>query len=196
MNESALVDDHRSASQAPSASEISDDVPGQPNDDPAEESWRRRYLVRRFLASAGGFWGRHGNATAWLLSGALALVVVLNLGTAYGMNLWNRAIFDALEKHNGSDVLFITLIYFPLLAASVGLQLALVFTRMTMQRRWRAWLNDHLVDRWLSRGRYYQLNLVEGDHKNPEFASRTTCGWQLNRRWTSSPVSCPRRSRP
>jgi putative ATP-binding cassette transporter len=169
MNESALVDDHRSASQAPSASEISDDVQGQPNDDPAEESGRRRYLVRRFLASAGGFWGRHGNATAWLLSGALALVVVLNLGTAYGMNLWNRAIFDALEKHNGSDVLFITLIYFPLLAASVGLQLALVFTRMTMQRRWRAWLNDHLVDRWLSRGRYYQLNLVEGDHKNPEF---------------------------
>jgi ABC-type uncharacterized transport system fused permease/ATPase subunit len=36
-----------------------------------------------------------------------------------------------------------------LLAASVGLQLALVFTRMTMQRRWRAWLNDHLVDRTL-----------------------------------------------
>ena len=152
MNQNAL-DNHGSASQEPS--EISDDVP-------AEESERRRYLVRRFLASASGFWGRHGNATAWLLSGALALVVVLNLGTAYGMNLWNRAIFDALENHNGSHVLFIALIYFPLLIASVGLQLALVFTRMTMQRKWRAWLNDHLVDRWLSRGRYYKLNLVEG----------------------------------
>ena len=61
------------------------------------------------LASAGRLWvPRHGDATAWLLSGALALVVVLNLGTAYGMNLWNRAIFDAPEKHNGSEVLFVT----------------------------------------------------------------------------------------
>ena len=97
------------------------------------------------------------------------MVVVLNLGTAFGMNLWNRAIFDALEKHNGNEVLFVTLMYIPLLVVSVALQLALVFTRMTMQRKWRAWLNDHLVDRWLNRGRYYQLNLVDGDHKNPEF---------------------------
>jgi putative ATP-binding cassette transporter len=111
------------------AAAISDDVSGRPTHDPAKESGRRRYLVRRFLESAGGFWGRHGDATAWLLSGPLASVVVLNLGTAYGMNLWNRAIFDALEKHNGKDVLFIALVYFPLLAASVGLQLVLVFSR-------------------------------------------------------------------
>ena len=40
---------------------------------------------------------------------------------------------------------------------------------MTLQRRWRAWLTDSLIDRWLSNGRYYQLNLVSGDHANPEY---------------------------
>ena len=40
---------------------------------------------------------------------------------------------------------------------------------MTTQRRWREWLTHHLLDRWLSNGRYYQLNLVSGDHKNPEY---------------------------
>ena len=36
-----------------------------------------------------------------------------------------------------------------------------------MQRRWRAWLTEHTIT--LARqGRYYQLNLIEGDHKNPE----------------------------
>jgi putative ATP-binding cassette transporter len=40
---------------------------------------------------------------------------------------------------------------------------------MAIQRRWRAWLNDQLVDRWLSNGRYHQLNLVKGDHANPEY---------------------------
>src|SRR6185295_14063100 len=41
--------------------------------------------------------------------------------------------------------------------------------RMALQRRWRAWLTNHLVDRWLAHGRYYQLNLVRGDHANPEY---------------------------
>ena len=40
---------------------------------------------------------------------------------------------------------------------------------MALQRRWRAWLSDNLVDRWISHGRYYQLNLVRGDHANPEY---------------------------
>ena len=39
---------------------------------------------------------------------------------------------------------------------------------MRMQRRWRAWLTEHVGDRWLNNGRYYQLNLVAGEHKNPE----------------------------
>ena len=39
---------------------------------------------------------------------------------------------------------------------------------MRTQRRWRAWLTEHTITRWLDKGRYYQLNLIEGDHKNPE----------------------------
>jgi ABC-type uncharacterized transport system fused permease/ATPase subunit len=34
---------------------------------------------------------------------------------------------------------------------------------------WRAWLTSSVVSRWLTNGRYYQLNLVSGDHQNPEY---------------------------
>ena len=97
------------------------------------------------------------------------LIVLLSLGTSYGINVWNRGIFDALDKRNSERVFTLALIYFPLLAASVLLTVVQVYLRMTTQRRWRAWLNDSLVDRWLENGRYYQLNLVSGDHQNPEF---------------------------
>jgi putative ATP-binding cassette transporter len=40
---------------------------------------------------------------------------------------------------------------------------------MGIQRRWRAWLTSSVMSRWLTNGRYYQLNLVSGDHQNPEF---------------------------
>ena len=130
---------------------------------------RRQYLLRRFWQTAGGFWGKRGRRIAWVLSIVLFIIILLNIAASYGMNLWNRAIFDALEKKDASTVLFLSMIYFAILAASVTVNVTQVYARMTLQRRWRRWLTDNLVDRWLKGGRYYQLNLVSGDHQNPEY---------------------------
>jgi putative ATP-binding cassette transporter len=133
------------------------------------EELRREYLLRRFWQGANGFWGKRGRRIAWILSGALLLIILLNIAAAYGMNLWNRAIFDALEKKDVNAVMFLSMLYFAILAASVTVSVAQVYSRMTIQRRWRKWLTDNLVNRWLTSGRYYQLNLVSGDHQNPEY---------------------------
>jgi putative ATP-binding cassette transporter len=84
------------------------------------------------------------------------------------MNVWSRVIFDALEKRDSATVLELSILYLPLLAGSVFLTVLQLWARMTMQRRWRTWLNKLLIDRWLNNGRYYQLNLVGSVHKNPE----------------------------
>ena len=133
------------------------------------DNMRRRLLLRRFWQSAGEFWGKDGPRRAWLLSAVILLLIFLNLLASYGMNVWNRAIFDALEKRAPHTVLLLSMVYFPLLAASVCLFVGQVYARMTMQRRRREWLTHHLFDRWLVNGRYYQLHLVQGDHKNPEY---------------------------
>ena len=130
---------------------------------------RRRYLLGRFWLSAKGFWGRHGSAWAWPLSFGLLGLIVLNVGVQYGINVWNRYIFDALEKKDAATVFSLMAIFIPLAAGTVTLGVIMVYVRMSMQRRWRAWLNHAVIDRWLANGRYYQLNLVSGDHKNPEF---------------------------
>jgi vitamin B12/bleomycin/antimicrobial peptide transport system ATP-binding/permease protein len=86
--------------------------------DPESET-RRRYLLHRFWRGARGFWGRRDGGSAWALSGLTFLTVIANLGALYAMNLWNRALFDGLEKHDASRVLFLSLIYFPIMVASV-----------------------------------------------------------------------------
>jgi vitamin B12/bleomycin/antimicrobial peptide transport system ATP-binding/permease protein len=133
------------------------------------EELRRQYLLRRFWQTAGRFWSDRGRQISWVLSIVLFIIILLNIAASYGMNLWNRAIFDGLEKKDASTVLFLSLIYFAILAASVTVNVTQVYARMTLQRRWRRWLTDSLVDRWLKGGRYYQLNLVSGDHTNPEY---------------------------
>jgi vitamin B12/bleomycin/antimicrobial peptide transport system ATP-binding/permease protein len=144
-------------------SEIAE-LPAGPSD-----GMRRRLLLRRFWRTARGFWGSAGDRKSRWLTGTILLTILFFLATSYGMNVWNRAIFDALERRDGGTVLYLSLLYFPLLVASVAVMLLQVYARMTTQRCWRAWLNSHLLDRWLKNGRYYQLNLIGGDHQNPEY---------------------------
>jgi putative ATP-binding cassette transporter len=147
-------------------------VPDAPEDWQGEEdpeTAMRRYLLWRFWHSARAFWSRRGDRLAWPLSAAVLALILLNLGFQYGINVWNRVIFDALEKRDSGTVLFLSAIFLPLAVASVCCGVANVYGRMTSQRRWRAWLTRRVIERWLRNGRYFQLNLVSGDHDNPEY---------------------------
>ena len=73
-------------------------APEQPEEYTGE--LKRRYLLRRFWKSAAGFWGKRGTRLSWVLCGTLLLIILLNLATSYGMNVWTRVIFDALQKRD------------------------------------------------------------------------------------------------
>ena len=132
------------------------------------ERARKSYLLKRFWISARGFWGESGEKIAWIGSVGLLLLIIFYVAVQYGINVWNRKIFDAIEKKDSATVLWLSAVFFPLALASVTLGVAQVYARMGIQRRWRAWLTNKVVSRWLNHGRYYQLNLVSGDHNNPE----------------------------
>ena len=64
------------------------------------EQVRKDYLLTRFWISARGYWGRGGDKLAWLFTIGLLALIVANVGFQYGINVWNRAIFDAIEKRD------------------------------------------------------------------------------------------------
>ena len=125
-------------------------------------------LVARFWASARGYWGRDSRR-AWALTIGLIFLVAGTLAVGLVLNRWNKWFFDALEQRNAAELLRQGLIFVPLAASSVAMGVASVYFRMTIQRLWRAWMNGHVLDQWLAHDRYYQLNLVRGDHQNPEY---------------------------
>jgi vitamin B12/bleomycin/antimicrobial peptide transport system ATP-binding/permease protein len=132
----------------------------------------RQYHLARFWDAALGFWRTGGGGTArvaWALTLAVTAFALATLVLQYRLNVWHRAMFDAIDKRDGGGVLSQSLAFFPLIAAVVGVAAVATLTKMTLQRRWRAWLNAHVLDQWLANGRYYQLNLVPGDHANPEY---------------------------
>jgi putative ATP-binding cassette transporter len=133
------------------------------------EREQQKPLVRRFWRTARGFWSSPRSwKVAWLMTACLIALVIGQLVFQYQLNLWNRAIFDALEKKDAATVLRQAMIFVPLAVGSIAIAVSIVYARMRTQRRWRAWLTEHTMTRWLAKGRYYQLNLIEGEHKNPE----------------------------
>ena len=133
------------------------------------EDLRKQYLLKRFWISARGFWGVNGGRFAWVATGGLLLLVLLAVGFQYSINVWNRAIFDNFQKKDSAAVMWLAAVFFPLAIGSVIVGVLQVFTRMRIQRLWRQWLTNAVITRWLTSGRYYQLNLVQGDHTNPEY---------------------------
>src|SRR5215207_4871964 len=82
------------------------------------EQARKDYLLTRFWISARGFWGRSGDRLAWAFTIGLLLLIVVNVGFQYGINVWNRAIFDAIEKRDSATVYYLAAVFFPLAIGS------------------------------------------------------------------------------
>jgi putative ATP-binding cassette transporter len=131
------------------------------------ESLKRRYLLRRFWRSGLAYWSSGSRAVP--LTAALILVIVFSVGVQYLLNVWNRSFFNALERHDTSALLLNGLLFPVLAGATIALWGLHVRWRTAIQRGWRTWLDNDVTNRWLRSGRYYQLNLISGDHKNPEF---------------------------
>src|SRR5579872_778787 len=113
------------------------------------------YLLRRYWEAALGFWRKDARHTAWRLTVAVFSIALVNLGLGLLLNIWNRVMFDGLENRDLHTVLFQSVIFFPLVVASLLMAVSDTYSKMSLQRRWRAWLNAHVLDRWVAGGRYY-----------------------------------------
>src|SRR5262249_33164095 len=60
----------------------------------------------RFWCSAVLFWAGDGDRSAWPLSAFSFLIILGNLGTLYGINVWSGELFNALEKYQTRTVFF------------------------------------------------------------------------------------------
>ena len=137
--------------------------------DRVDDQHTRQYLLTRYRDAALGFWREDARRTAWFLTSAVFTLALVNLGLGLLMNVWHRVMFDALDNRDGDTVVSQSFIFFPLVLASLVMAIANTYSKMSLQREWRTWLNGHVLDRWLASGRYYQLNLRPGDHSTPEY---------------------------
>ena len=111
----------------------------------------------------------------WRARGLLAAIVVLNLAAVYLLvllNEWNRVFYDALQEHN-QPVFWEQLGRFTYLAfAYIVVAVYRFYMTQLLEMRWRAWMTQHYLDRWLANNAFYRMELARygngGAPDNPD----------------------------
>ncbi|MFL9927122.1 ABC transporter ATP-binding protein/permease [Herbaspirillum lusitanum] len=96
----------------------------------------------------------------WRARALLLAIIALNLGMVYinvRLNDWNRQLYDVLQSRNFD--LFKSLLWqFTYLAfIYVAVAIYSVYLTQALQIRWRYWLTDRYMDKWLAHRAYYRI---------------------------------------
>lgn len=101
----------------------------------------------------------------------LALIVALALGMVYlevVFNEWNRFFYNALEARDYAQYMHQLGRFAWLAAAFIVVGVYRVFFNSMLQIRWRRWMTEQFLARWLAHRNYYRLQLVGGETDNPD----------------------------
>jgi len=149
-----------------------------------EATQRKSFLGINFWRTASGFWRDPGFSGARLFSVGLIAFSGLQLLLQYRLNYWSRDFFDAFGRRDSGALWSEALLFLLLAGLSVLTAALVVWARMTVQRRWRAWLTRHLIERWLASKRSPNLHTLLGEDQSPEYRIATD-----TRIATDAPVS-------
>ncbi len=99
----------------------------------------------------------------WKARGLLAAIVALNLGSVYLLvllNDWNRLFYDALQEKN-QVAFWEQLGRFAFFAFGfIILAVYKFYLTQLLEMRWRAWMTQHYLERWLGQQAFYRLELA------------------------------------
>jgi len=130
-----------------------------------------------FCRFAGGFWRGESARVAWALTIGLGLCLAASTAVTVALNQWNRWFFDALEKKDVAAVWQAVLSVFGIVGLMAAVGVGIVLTRETLQVRWRAWLIERLLARWLGERRFYRMNANRTEPANPEYRIADDSRW-------------------
>src|SRR5690606_18474661 len=96
----------------------------------------------------------------WSLTGAFLFFLFASFGAKYAANAWNKFFFDALEQMDGGKLWRALWLIAGIVFAAALISVLLIHAQTRLKLRWRRWLTDKLVGRWLGERRFYKLSTL------------------------------------
>ena len=128
----------------------------------------KKRSFRTFWHLFRGYWNSEHK---WRARGLLAFVIGLNFASVYllvRINSWYNEFYNALQQYQVES-------FWPLVGEFTGLAMLYIviavyaiYLRQAVQIKWRTWLTDQYLSRWLKGQVYYRLQVQNSDTDNPD----------------------------
>ena len=129
----------------------------------------RPHTGRRFVRLAFEYFNNSGNK--WRVRAAVLLLLALTVGQvvlAIWISYWNRDLFNALESKLLSELVRLVLIFLLIFILTMAVTALHLCVKRWLQLDWRRWMTGLLLDQWLARANHHRLQLIGGEHDNPD----------------------------
>ncbi len=107
----------------------------------------------------------------WSAIGLLVSVIALNLFAVWlnvRLNTWNKDFYNALQQYNW-DEFWRQFGIFGIIAFALIVDVVYsLYLRQILHIRWRRWLTEHFLHRWLDDQQYYRMQLDQSVTDNPD----------------------------
>jgi putative ATP-binding cassette transporter len=114
------------------------------------------------------YWQSQQRFSAYAL---LALVLVLSIflvAMDVMFTTWYNYFYDALQDYNKHAALQLLIIFVFLAAINIVFSVYRYYVQQFLGLRWRQWLTEQFLDRWLAKRSYYYLENFDENTDNPD----------------------------
>lgn len=114
------------------------------------------------------FWQSEQRAFAYTFLFFVILLTMSIVGMEVGLNYWYNFFYDALQEYNKPNVFDLLKIFCFLAAVFIVLSVYRYYLQAYLALRWRRWLTQAFMSRWLEQKSYYLIENFDEHTDNPD----------------------------
>lgn len=118
-------------------------------------------LIKIFWQSENKFW-------AYLFSFFMVSLTIIMVGFDVAFNYWYNYFYDALQAYNMQAAVRLLVLFFILAAFYIIVAVYRYYLSQLFALRWRRWLTNQFINRWMQKRGYYYLEMFDERTDNPD----------------------------
>lgn len=125
----------------------------------------RHYTVWELIKT---YWQSSERKSAYIFVAAILTLTITLVGFDVVFTYWYNYFYNSLQEYNVHDCIRLLILFFILAAFYIVLQVYRYYIAQLFGLRWRRWLTDQLIGRWLHKRGYYYLENFDEKTDNPD----------------------------
>src|SRR5688572_31084849 len=114
------------------------------------------------------YWQSEQRTIATLFLITVLILTLLIVGLEVAINHWYNYFYDALQAYDKNSTIHLLFIFMGLAAAFIVLGIQRYYLQQLLGLRWRRWLTQQFLHRWLDHRIYYYLENFDDKTDNPD----------------------------